>query len=144
MMMQRKYISGFTLVEVVVAVAVIAIGLAATIKTVSSVGKNTALLNERIVATWVAQNAMANFELNNDENSGKENSGSEEMAGIEWYWEKTVQKTEDPDILRIEINVRKDNSSKSQVFATLVTLLPTYFTTTNESRIELPSITDSL
>ena len=100
-------ISGFSLIEVVVAVAVIAIGLAATIKTVSSVGRNTALLNERIIATWVAQNAMARFELGYEENPEKDNSGSEEMAGIEWFWDKEVKETEDPDIMRVEISVRK-------------------------------------
>lgn len=134
--------SGFSLIEVVVAVAVIAIGLAATIKTVSSVGKNTALLNERIIATWVAQNAMARFELGDDKKPEKENSGSEEMAGIEWFWDKEVFETEDPDILRIEINVRKENDEDSQVYASLVTLLPTYFTATNDSRFEPPSISD--
>lgn len=126
--------SGFSLIEVVVAVAVIAIGLAATIKTVSSVGRNTALLNERIVATWVAQNAMARFELGDEQNPEKESSGSEEMAGIEWFWDKEVFQTEDPDILRVEISVRKDDDESSQVYASLVTLLPTYFTATNESR----------
>ena len=143
-MSHRKHTMGFTLIEVVVAVAVIAIGLAATIKTVSSVGKNTALLNERIVATWVAQNVMAKFELGIEKNPEKEKKGSEKMAGIEWHWEKVVQQTEDPDILRIEINVRKEKAPSSQVYATLVTLLPTYFSSTNESRIELPSITDIL
>jgi general secretion pathway protein I len=126
--------SGFSLIEVVVAVAVIAIGLAATIKTVSSVGRNTALLNERIVATWVAQNAMARFELGDEKNPENESSGREEMAGIEWFWDKEVFETEDPDILRVEISVRKDDDESSQVYASLVTLLPTYSTATTESR----------
>jgi general secretion pathway protein I len=138
----QKDSSGFSLIEVVVAVAVIAIGLAATIKTVSSVGKNTALLNERIIATWVAQNAMAKFELGDDKNPEKENSGSEEMAGIEWFWDKEVFETEDPDILRIEINVRRENDEDSQVYASLVTLLPTYFTATSDPTFEPPSISD--
>ena len=133
-MSNSKNIYGFSLIEVVVAVAVIAIGLAATIKTVSSVGRNTALLNERIIATWVAQNAMAKFELGYEENPEEDNSGSEEMAGIEWFWDKEVNKTEDPDILRIQINVRKEDNESSQVYANLVTLLPTYFTNTIESR----------
>ena len=63
-MIRKPHNDGFTLVEVVVAVAVIAIGLAATIKTVSSSIRNTALLNERIIANWVAQNAMAAHQLN--------------------------------------------------------------------------------
>ena len=123
---QYKY-SGFTLIEVVVAVAVIALGLAATIKTVSTVTKNTALLNERMIATWVAQNALAEFELDIERNASRDTSGEEEMAGITWYWSKTLVDTEDPDIQRVEIEVMRDNVPSSQVYATLVTLLPTYF-----------------
>ena len=130
MAVQKKY-RGFTLIEVVVAVAVISIGLAATIKTVGTVTKNTAHLNERSIATWVAQNAMADFELDIDGDATKKKSGTEEMAGVEWYWEKNLVDTEDPDIQRVEIEVRRDNKPNSQVYATLVTLLPTYFEKNN-------------
>ena len=61
--------NGFTLIEVIVAVAVIAFGLAATIKTVSTVTRNTSYLNEKIIATWVAQNAMALYELDIESNA---------------------------------------------------------------------------
>ena len=119
--------NGFTLIEVIVAVAVIAFGLAATIKTVSTVTRNTSYLNEKIIATWVAQNAMALYELDIESNASKETSGSEEIAGIEWYWTKTLIDTEDPDIQRVEIDVRRDENEDSQVYASLVSLLPTYF-----------------
>ena len=118
--------SGFTLIEVVVAVFVIAIGLGAVIKTVGTVTKNTALLSERTVAMWVAQNALAEFELELEEDIFEETEGSQEMAGIEWFWTKTIEDTEDPDIQRVEFNVRRDEDEDSQVFATLVTLLSTY------------------
>ncbi len=118
---------GFTLIEVVVAVAVIAIGLMGTIKTVGTVTKNTSYLNERVIATWVAQNAMASYELNLENDAEKETSGSEEIAGIEWYWTKTLVNTQDPGIQRVEIDVRRDDKPDSQVYASLVSLFPAYF-----------------
>ncbi len=118
---------GFTLIEVVVAVAIIAFGLGATIKTVSTVTKNSAHLNERIIATWVAQNAMAEFELDINRDAAKEPKGVQEIAGIEWHWQKSLEKTEDPDLKRVEISVRRDSDSSEQVYATLVSLHPTYF-----------------
>jgi len=127
MMNTKNSSSGFTLIEVIVAVAVIAFGLAATIKTVSTVTRNTAYLNERIVATWVAQNAMALYELDIEKDAAKETSGTEELAGVEWHWKKVLVDTEDPDIQRVEIEVRRDSEKDSQVYATLVSLLPTYF-----------------
>ncbi len=130
-MNSKRFSRGFTLIEVIVAVAVIAFGLAATIKTVSTVTRNTAYLNEKIIATWVAQNAMAIYELDIESDASEETSGSEEIAGIEWYWTKVLVDTEDPDIQRVEIEVRKYEDDDSQVYATLVSLLPTYFETNN-------------
>ncbi|MFK7793747.1 MAG: type II secretion system minor pseudopilin GspI [Gammaproteobacteria bacterium] len=118
---------GFTLIEVVVAVAVIAVGLMGTIKTVGTVTKNTAHLNERMIATWVAQNAMASYELNLENDAEKETTGSEEIAGIEWYWTKKLVDTQDPGIQRVEIDVRRDAEPDSQVYASLVSLFPAYF-----------------
>ena len=43
------------------------------------------------------------------------------------YWTKTLIDTEDPDIQRVEIDVRRDENEDSQVYASLVSLLPTYF-----------------
>lgn len=130
-MMRNKSNFGFTLIEVIVAVAVIAFGLSATIKTVSTVTRNTAYLNEKIIATWVAQNAMALYELDIESNATKETSGSQEIAGIEWYWTKTLVDTEDPDIQRVEIDVRRDEDDNGQVYASLVSLLPAYFESDN-------------
>ena len=121
---------GFTLIEVVVALAVIAIGMAAVIKATGIVTKNTAQLNERTIAMWVAQNAMAQFELDLEGDADKEIKGSEEMAGVEWHWSKTIDDTQDPDIKRVEIQVRRGKKSSDQVYATLVSLLPTYFDNT--------------
>ena len=103
--MQKRI--GFTLIEVVVALAVITIGLAAVIKATGIVTKNTAQLNERTIAMWVAQNAMTEFELDLENDADKETKGTEEMAGVEWHWSKTIENTQDPDIKRVEIQVRR-------------------------------------
>jgi general secretion pathway protein I len=118
--------NGFTLIEVVVAVFVIAIGLGAVIKTIGTVTRNTALLSERTVAMWVAQNALAEFELDINNNAQEESEGTEEMIGIEWHWTKIIEETQDPGVRRVEFQVRQDRDEDSQVFATLVTLLPIF------------------
>lgn len=122
---QKRF--GFTLIEVVVALAVITIGLSAVIKATGIVTKNTAQLNERTIAMWVAQNAMAEFELDLEGEANKETKGTEEMAGVEWHWSKTIDDTQDPDIKRVEIQVRRESKTSAQTYATLVSLLPTYF-----------------
>ena len=70
---------------------------------------------------------MALYELDIKGDAAKETSGSEEVAGIEWHWRKVLVNTEDPDIQRVEIEVRRDDKKDSQIYASLVSLLPTYF-----------------
>ena len=115
-------VNGFTLIEVVVAVAVIAIGLAATINTVSSVSHNTAVLNERIIATWVAQNALARHVLNLDNNEATDAQGEQRIAQIDWLWEKTLHPTEDQNIRRVDIKVTKQDVRASHIFAQISSL----------------------
>ena len=114
---------GFTLVEVMVAVAVIALGLAAVIKTVTSTTNNTIYLRDKTFAYWVAQNQLAEVELTTTKPKNGFADGEETLAGLTWHWTRKVEDTEDPDTSRVEITVRKDKDKSSQNYATLITLL---------------------
>jgi len=120
--MKKDSTKGFTLIEVMVALAVITIGLAAVIKTVSSTTMNSIHLRDKTFAYWVAQNQLAEIELT-DSTPGKGfTDGEEKMAGVTWYWTRKVEGTEDPDTSRIEVSVRKDKDKSAENFATLITL----------------------
>ena len=114
---------GFTLVEVMVALAVIALGLAAVIKTVTSTTNNTIYLRDKTLAYWVAQNQMAELELTTASPKNGFTDGEETLAGLTWHWTRKVEGTEDPDTSRIEIMVRKDKDKSAQNYATLITLI---------------------
>lgn len=115
--------AGFTLLEVLVALAIIALGMAAVIKTVASVTVNSAYLRDKTFAYWVAQNQMAEIELSPVKPKMGFTDGDESLAGITWYWTTSVDKTEDPDTNRVEVTVRMDKDKKAQNYATLVYLL---------------------
>ena len=55
--------NGFTLLEVMVALAVIVFSLAAVIKIVTSTTSNTIHIRDKTFAYWVAQNQIAEIEL---------------------------------------------------------------------------------
>lgn len=116
-MMRKPKNNGFTLVEVVVAVAVIAIGLAATIKTVSSSIRNTALLNERIIANWVAQNAMAVHQLNLNHDQNISVNGKENIMNTDWLWSKTLRTSDDANIQVVDVQVNKDGGDSQQIYS---------------------------
>ena len=113
----------FTLVEVMVALAVIALGLAAVIKTVTSTTNNTIYLRDKTLAYWVAQNQISEIEVNTAAPKNGFTDGQETLAGLTWHWTRKVEGTEDPDTSRVEVTVRKDKDRSAQNYATLITLL---------------------
>ncbi len=58
----RRTARGFTLLEVLVALMVLAVALGALIKAGSEHARNTAYLQERTLAGWVADNLVADYE----------------------------------------------------------------------------------
>jgi len=118
----RNHTKGFTLLEVMVALAVIALGMAAVIKTVTTTTSNTIHLRDKTFAYWVAQNQLAEIELTTGSPKIGFTDGEEELAGLTWYWTRKIDKTEDPDTNRIEVTVRKGKDRSAENYATLVTL----------------------
>src|SRR3989442_243506 len=97
---------GFTLIEVLVALAVIAIALTAIMQNFGQGVDTTVALRERTIALWVAQNRLALHYVNQDWPSADTSDGKVEMAGRDWYWRERVVTTPEPDIRRIEIEIR--------------------------------------
>jgi len=114
---------GFTLLEVMVALAVITLGLAAVIKTVTSTTSNTIHIRDKTFAYWVAQNQIAEIELTSGSPKKGFTDGEEELAGLTWHWTRKIEGTEDPDTNRVELTVRKDKDKSAQTYATLITLI---------------------
>ena len=114
---------GFTLLEVMVALAVITLGLAAVIKTVTSTTSNTIHIRDKTFAYWVAQNQIAEIELTTGSPKTGFSDGEETLAGLTWHWTRKIEGTEDPDTNRVEVSVRKDKDKSAQNYATLITLI---------------------
>ena len=118
-----KHQSGFTLLEVMVALTIIALGMAAVIKTVASTTVNSAYLRDKTFAYWVAQNQMTELELTAAKPKTGFTDGNEKLAGITWYWTRKIDGTEDPDTQRVEISVRMEKDRNAQSYAALTSLL---------------------
>ncbi len=96
---------GFTLIEVLVALAVIAIGLLAVLAVASQGTRVSSELQQRNFANWVAQNEIARLHLNPKWPDLGDSNDDVEMATQKWHWEATVEKTQDPDLRRVTIVV---------------------------------------
>ncbi len=106
---------GFTLLEVLVALAVLAIALAAIIRGVSANAFNSAYLRDRTFAHWVAENRLAELQVDRTWPGAGESKGTAMMAGREWYWKLTRKETPDPDVLQIVVEVRADPDDRDPV-----------------------------
>lgn len=114
---------GFTLVEVMVALMVIAIALPAMLKALYQQVDGTAYLRDKSIAQWVASNKLAENRIQlarNDVLFRGERNGIDEMAGRDWYWWSTSEPTEVEDFYRLEIVVADDEQRRDQPLYTLV------------------------
>ncbi len=103
--------AGFTLLEILVALAIVAVALGAIISEVSRHVANTAQLRDRTIAHWVAMNLVAEQQIDNKWPSASTKEGETTMAGQEWFWTLTITETADDRVRRLDITV--DNSKDS-------------------------------
>jgi general secretion pathway protein I len=110
---------GFSLIEVVIALAVLAIALSALIDSSSSATANTIYLRDKTLAHWVAMNKMAEIKLAGSWPDVGIKTTKSKLSDREWSVETTVNGTPEPSIRRIDIRIRKPGDPKE----TSVTLL---------------------
>ena len=80
---------GFTLIEVMVALAVVAVALPALLMTLSQQLDSVRYLEDRSHAQWVAANRLAELRLVSQARGSLQAgliAGEEELAGRKWYW----------------------------------------------------------
>ncbi|MEW6168332.1 MAG: type II secretion system minor pseudopilin GspI [Pseudomonadota bacterium] len=100
-----KRVRGFTLIEILVAVAVLAIAMSAILSGMARYADNVGRLRERTVALWVAHNRLTEIELQPVWPNVGESDGETQLGGITWIWEAEVKETTDENLRRIDIRV---------------------------------------
>ena len=121
-----KTSKGFTLVEVLVALAVLAIALPALLFNIAEQISSLDYMREKSMAHWVAMNKMTELRLQNeylDYLPSDKKEGSVMLAEREWFWTLETKKTLSEIVLRVDIKVRKTDDEKDQAFATVSTFL---------------------
>jgi general secretion pathway protein I len=91
---------GFSLIEAMVALAILAIASVGLMRAVQSHIDSTRALERRAAAMWVAENRLTELGLGLP-------SGDRpvEMLGQNWRVAVTRTKTDDPDILKVHVEV---------------------------------------
>ncbi len=109
--------AGFTLIEVVVAIAVVALGMMAVFRVVHDTVNNSTYLRDRSFATWIADNRLAELRLEAELPSVDETGGEVEFANQSWRWQVTVSQTPVNDLRRIDVRVGRASDEEGSFLA---------------------------
>ena len=106
---------GFTLIEVMVALTIIAISLGALLNTSGTQARSTTYLKQKTLAHWVAVNELTQIRIKKEFPDVGDKKGSTEMAGFEWHWVRTTKKTEDKNALEVTFTIYADDENEKNL-----------------------------
>ncbi|WP_166422667.1 type II secretion system minor pseudopilin GspI [Paraglaciecola sp. 20A4] len=99
---------GMTLLEVMVALVIFAMTATAIMKAASDHLASIGQIEEITFATWVANNRLAQLQLSTQWPPKNNAKGEQDMADRTWYWQQKVTKTNDKELLSVEVSVALD------------------------------------
>jgi general secretion pathway protein I len=94
---------GFTLLEVLVALAIVAMSVGALLGTVTSSASNVIYLKDKTLAGWVALNRLAEVRIDKDFPGKGKRTGNSVMGGTRWEWEEEVIELPIKGMFRIDV-----------------------------------------
>ena len=97
--------TGFTLVEVMVALAIAGLSLAAVAASISQMVDAGSAMKERTYASWIAQNKIAELRLANVVPEVSATSGELHYAALDWAWRATISETGVENLFRVDVEV---------------------------------------
>jgi general secretion pathway protein I len=107
---------GFTLIEVLVAMAVVALGIGALLSTLNTAAGSITYMRNRSFAEWIALNRISETRLDSQAPGTGVTSGEIEYAGSKWVWRQEVIDQDVAGILRLNVSVAlaTDSALKGQ------------------------------
>jgi len=110
--MTRRSEAGVTLLEMLVALAIFSMAVLALMNLTGENIRAAGIVEARALAGVVAENRAVEVLTAAEPPPVGENSGTGREADRTWRWTETVQISPDPDMLRIDIAVRGEESDQ--------------------------------
>ena len=110
--------SGFTLVEVMVALFVVVFALSALMLKTMTIIDSTAYLHNKTVAHWVALNQLELARLSNLQTNQlltDEINGEQPMVGQQWFWRIRPIKTANSGFVQLQVSVGLDRELEQPI-----------------------------
>ncbi len=113
---------GFTLFEVLVALAIMAIALTALLRASGLAAENSIGLQQRMLAGWVAENQIVELKIRRHWPDTGKTAGEYSENGRNWRWEHEVTQTPNPDFRKVTVRIMAPGAQR-YVLAELVGFL---------------------
>ncbi|WP_439888968.1 type II secretion system minor pseudopilin GspI [Pseudomonas sp. MBLB4123] len=95
--------AGFTLLEVLVALAIFALVAASVLSASSRSLQTVARLEDKTLAMWIADNRLSELQLAEEPVADGRAEGELTYAGRRWQWQSEVQQTSEPEMRRVTL-----------------------------------------
>lgn len=116
---RRSGVLGFTLIEVLVALGIVAVALAAGVRATGSLMRNSERQSDLLLAHLCAENALVKIRLSRQMPAVGDNTSPCEQAGRVLSVRLWVQPTPNPNFLRVEAQVM-DGAARILALSTIV------------------------
>lgn len=97
---------GFTLIEVLIALAIVALAVGALLGTLTSAASNISYLRDKTLAEWVALDHLTEVRISQNMPDKGKRTGYSVLGGIRWQWEQEVTELPIKGLLRIDVRAR--------------------------------------
>jgi general secretion pathway protein I len=94
---------GFTLLEVLIALAIVAMSVGALLGTVTSSASNVIYLKDKTLAEWVALNRLTELRIDKNMPDPGKHKGNSVLGGMRWEWEEEVVELPVKGMWRIDV-----------------------------------------
>jgi len=119
---------GFTLIEVLIATAVLALALGAFITSGARYADYARYIHDRTIAQWVARNQLVEYQLAPQWPGTGTEDGDTSMGTLDWRWVADIQESPDPDVRRIDLRVYRIDRETGEPEADSTALLSGFVT----------------
>lgn len=104
---------GFTLLEVLVALVIVALGMSALLETLNQSARNVMALRDKTVAEWIAMNQIALARLSlTAPGTGRTQGDVQNCGNGNWHWQQQISAIDAiPGLLTITVSVRRTGTA---------------------------------